>query len=92
MTKHHARDKADESEVEVEYSVLEYLYRHPQAADTLRGIVDWWLPRQRYESDCQRIEHVLGRLVAQGRLHCNRLPDGEVLYTLDEHTRPPQPH
>ncbi|MFC5526864.1 hypothetical protein ACFPPA_14075 [Rhodanobacter ginsengisoli] len=92
MTKHRANDTTGESEMEIEYSVLEYLYRHPQAADTLRGIVDWWLPQQRYESDSLRIEHVLGRLVAQGRLHCDRLPGGEVLYALDEHTRSPQPH
>jgi hypothetical protein len=92
MTKHRGKDTAGASEVEVEHSVLAYLHHHPQAADTLRGIVNWWLPQQRYENGCQRVEHVLSRLVVEGLLHCDQLPDGEVLYALNKHTRSPQPH
>ncbi|MEO6800336.1 MAG: hypothetical protein ABI178_10400 [Rhodanobacter sp.] len=77
---------------EIRQLVLAYLQRHPQAADTLRGIVNWWLPRQRYESDMQRIEHVLHHLVAEGWLHRDRLPDGEVLYALNKHTKSELPH
>lgn len=72
----------DEAEGEIERSVLAYLQSHPQAADTLRGIVNWWLPRQRYESDCLRIEHALKALVARGELCRAPLPGGEVLYAL----------
>ena len=81
-----------EIDAEIEKSVLAYLDRHPQAADTLRGIVNWWLPQQRYESDCHRIERALGTLVAQGRLRRNQLPGGDVLYALDKQTRPPREH
>lgn len=76
-----------EDDGEVEHSVLAYLQSHPQAADTLRGIVNWWLPRQRYESDCLRIEHALAALVARGVLCRNQLPGGEVLYALRNQTR-----
>jgi hypothetical protein len=92
MTRHQGHSTAGESGMEIERSVLAYLHSHPQAADTLRGIVNWWLPRQRYESGCLRIEHVLDRLVTEGLLHCDELPDGEVLYALNRHTRPPQPN
>lgn len=92
MTKPRSRDAGDEGGGEIEVSVLAYLQRHPQAADTLRGIVNWWLPRQRYEIDSQRIEHVLSHLVAEGLLHRDRLPDGEVLYALNKHKKPPQPN
>lgn len=78
-----------EDEGEVGRSVLTYLHAHPQAADTLRGIVNWWLPRQRYESGYQRIEHALAALVVEGLLHRDELPDGEVLYALNRHTKPP---
>ncbi len=88
MSTYHPRSTQVGSERELERSVLDYLRRHPQAADTLRGIVNWWLPQQRYESALQRIEHVLSRLVVEGRLHCNRLPDGEVLYELEKHVNP----
>lgn len=92
MTKERSKQAAGFNEVEVERSVLAYLRQHPQAADTLRGIVNWWLPLQRYESGCEHIEHALGRMVAEGLLHRDRLPDGEVLYALNKHTRSPQPH
>jgi len=77
---------------EIELTLLAYLHRHPLAADTLRGIVSWWLPRQRYESGCQRIEQALDTLVAKGELRRDRLPDGEVLYALNNRARPPQRH
>ena len=92
MTRNRGGAAADEEDVEVEKTVLAYLDCHPQAADTLRGIVNWWLPQQRYESDCHRIERALGILVARGKLRCNKLPGGEVLYALDRHTRPPRSH
>lgn len=91
MTKPQSRDAAKPG-CEIETSVLAYLDHHPQAADTLRGIVNWWLPQQRYESGCQRIEQVLGSLVAQGKLRCDRLPGGEALYALKDRTRTPRRH
>lgn len=91
MTKPQSRDAAQPGGGEIEISVLAYLDHHPQAADTLRGIVNWWLPQQRYESDSQRIERVLGALVARGKLRCDRLPDGETLYALNKR-RPPRQH
>ncbi len=78
---------AIEDEGEIERSILAYLQSHPQAADTLHGIVSWWLPRQRYESGCLRIERALGALVARGKLRRNQLPGGEVLYALYKHPR-----
>lgn len=72
---------------EVESAVLAYLDRHPHAADTLDGITDWWLPRQRYITARNRIEAVLSRLVEAGVLRLRRLPNGAVLYTLDADRR-----
>ncbi len=92
MTNHWGNDPSGGDKVEVESSVLAYLCGHPQAADTLSGIVNWWLPLQRYESGCRHIEHVLSQMVAEGLLHRDRLPDGEMLYALNKHTRSPQPH
>jgi hypothetical protein len=89
MTGQRGKSTASGSAAEIERSVLAYLDRHPQAADTLRGIVNWWLPRQRYELGCRRIGHVLDRLVAEGTLHRDELPDGEVLYALNRPAKPP---
>ncbi|MFC5437159.1 hypothetical protein ACFPME_11365 [Rhodanobacter umsongensis] len=89
MTKQPCTETA-EDQGEIESSVLAYLHRHPQAADTLRGIVNWWLPQQRYESGCQRIERVLSELVARGVLRRDPLPHGDVLYALNRPAGPPQ--
>lgn len=92
MTKQPCTEAAVQDEGEIERAVLAYLHRHPQAADTLHGIVNWWLPQQRYESGCQRIERVLSELVARGLLSRDLLPHGEVLYALNHHARPSQSH
>jgi hypothetical protein len=76
---------------EVERAVLAYLAQHPDAADTLDGIVSWWLPQQRYETERRRIERALGHLVECGQLRCDRLPGGAALYAL-KRTDPPPPH
>ncbi|RDS81109.1 hypothetical protein DWU98_11195 [Dyella monticola] len=73
---------------EVENAVLGYLQRRPGAADTIDGIVGWWLPQQRYEIERQRIEHVLSNLVARGKLRCEELPGGVILYALSEPREP----
>jgi hypothetical protein len=67
---------------EIERSLLSYLRGHPQAADTLEGIIEWWLPLQRYETARLRIEDALERLVADGTLRRDLLHDGVVLYAL----------
>ncbi|RUL78939.1 hypothetical protein [Dyella choica] len=78
-------------EREVEQSVLGYLHGHPHAADTLEGIVSWWLPQQRYEIEHERIKRVLEHLVQGGELCSYRLPDGAVLYALN-HGGDASPH
>lgn len=76
---------------EIESAVVGYLRSHPDAADTLDGIVQWWLPRQRYETERARIETVLSGLVARGLLRRSGLPGGVALYALKEPpTTPPR--
>lgn len=76
-------DGSERGELEVEHSVLGYLHCHPNAADTLEGIVSWWLPQQRYENERERIKRVLEHLVQGGALTSYQLPDGAVLYALN---------
>jgi DNA-binding PadR family transcriptional regulator len=78
-------DDADKDR-EIEQTVLSYLQRHPQAADTLDGIVRWWLPQQRYSVAQARIEAALRRLVSQGLIRQRRLPTGDALYVRGEAT------
>jgi hypothetical protein len=82
------RKPSDAGRDEVASTVLTYLQHHPNAADTLDGIVCWWLPQQRYEIERQHIKRTLGEMVERGELRCDRLPDGAVLYALNRPRHP----
>jgi len=58
-----------------------YLRARPNAAETLEGILNWWLPRQRYETERRRVEQALDELLARGLIAKQRLIDGTILYT-----------
>jgi Fe2+ or Zn2+ uptake regulation protein len=60
--------------------ILRYLRARPQAADTVDGIVMWWLPRQRHEEAVDQVQHALDDLVARGLVERITLVDGTVLY------------
>lgn len=84
-------ERAKERDAEIEAAVLGYIGAHPLAADTLDGIAQWWLPRQRYITAHARIEAALARLVDEGALHLRRLPDGTALYSLGRPLPPSNP-
>jgi hypothetical protein len=81
-----------EAKPDIATSILAYLRQHPQAADTLRGIVSWWLPQQHRDGACQHVEQALAALVVEGKLCSTELPNGEVLYALSRPTKSPPPN
>ena len=60
--------------------ILKYLGAHPQAADTVEGIANWWLPRQRYEEEIQKAQQASDELVERGLVAKTTLADGTILY------------
>lgn len=49
-------------------AILGYLKEHPNAMDTLTGIVDWWLPRHRVHMLTERVAEALETLEARGQI------------------------
>jgi hypothetical protein len=47
-------------------AVLEYLRKNPDAMDTLDGIAEWWVMRQRIDTTVSSLSRVLRRLVDDG--------------------------
>lgn len=84
------RNGAGQAAVDVEALVLAYLHRHPAAADTLEGILRWWLPLQRFEAEREHVAAVLQALVRCGALRREVLPDGRELYALRSTTEVPR--
>ncbi len=62
-------------------ALSEYLLTHRQAADTLEGIRDWWLPKDRFTGlGLETLERALARLVARGEMARVQSAGGLVLY------------
>lgn len=68
--------------------VMRYLERAPQAADTIDGIVDWWLHLQRLRTARAAVSAAVDELVTEGRLARIEHPDGTVLYALPRRSPP----
>lgn len=65
-------------------AIRQYLSKHPDAADTLEGVVNWWLLRQRYESAVAMVSQALELLVQQGGLTKIKHRGSPTIYKLRE--------
>jgi hypothetical protein len=57
-----------------------YLQQREHVADTLDGIVQWWIMRQRLHEERRRVEQAMTYLCHEGLVDARILPDGNVLY------------
>jgi len=60
--------------------ILDYLASHPEAQDTLDGILHWWLLETSIRKWAPRIAETVAQLVEQGFLEQSRSADGNVFY------------
>ena len=60
--------------------ILKYLRDHPQARDTLDGILDWWLLRERYRQKRALVQDALEYMVEQSLVARRTNPDGVTIY------------
>ena len=59
---------SEQLDQELADAVLSYLAEHPAAMDTIEGIAEWWLTRQRVRVAVERVARVLGRQTEEGVL------------------------
>jgi len=60
--------------------ILDYLARHPEAQDTLDGILQWWVLDSCVKRGTLRIAETVAKLVEQGFLKEKRSSDGQTFY------------
>lgn len=65
---------------EVREAVCRYLRERPDAADTLLGIAQWWLPIAMQDIALDRVRQALTELIVEHEVRCTVLPDGTELY------------
>lgn len=64
--------------------LLGYLQEHPHAMDTLKGIVDWWLPRHEVRVGAEHVARALRTLEERGLIE--RVGQGDQpLFRLRRH-------
>lgn len=69
-----------ENEASIERQILDYLASNPAAQDTLRGIVEWWLLKQKIMNSIAEVEMALTKLVAEKKVIAHQGSDGHVHY------------
>jgi DNA-binding transcriptional ArsR family regulator len=69
------------SDADVRDAVIAYLREHPRAMDSLEGIAQWWLLRQRVRVSVQLVSRALADLEESGLIERIR-EDGNAMYRL----------
>lgn len=72
-----------ESTQEAALKILRYLEQNPNAADTIEGILEWWLPRQSIYDEEKVVEQALDRLVKQNLIVTTLSSDAHKHYRLN---------
>lgn len=57
-----------------------HLESYPDAADSLEGIRQWWLPESLRVAPHELLHEAVEVLVAEGEMRRKPLPDGSTLY------------
>lgn len=74
-------ERTQEPVRQVRDAVRGYLRQFPDAADTIVGIHQWWLPEWLRDVSIDAIELALAELVASHEVRSTTLPDGTQLYS-----------
>lgn len=64
--------------------VLRYMIEHPDAKDTIEGILKWWLPEGRGEPRKEEVQEALNFLVSKGWLTKREISSEETVYGLNK--------
>ena len=70
--------------------ILRYVSSRPNACDTLEGVRDWWLARQRYEDSSRSVAAALRLLIERGQAEAVPAADGHVIYRAVERASDPR--
>ncbi len=71
----------DQSQLQIEMiakDIQEYFGAHPHAGDTLEGITQWWVSRQRLQNARELVTAALQYLIARGDIQIQQFGSSEV--------------
>jgi hypothetical protein len=65
---------------EIAEAILRYVTANPDAADTVDGICEWWIPHQPHADTRSDVLAALALLAQRQQIHPRTGVDGQVLY------------
>ena len=63
--------------------ILRYLVEHPDAKDTIEGILRWWFPKGGLERE-QDVQHAIDELVSKGWVVKRGTTPSQAVYGMDK--------
>jgi predicted nuclease with TOPRIM domain len=69
---------------QVARAILDYLYLHPDAQDTLAGIAQWWLADDKLKTRTVTIKEALDELIEKGFVLAQEGKDLQIRYRMNE--------
>jgi len=64
--------------------IISYLEKHPEAGDTLEGIVTWWLEQERIDRVVDDVADILRSLEKKGTVQAHRTQTGATIYKISK--------
>ena len=80
-------DQMNEKKEELAEEILQYLVDHPNAQDTLKGVVSWWLLERTIKHQTALVKEVLDNLVADGLVIAQQGSDSQTFYKINRRRR-----
>lgn len=69
---------------EIIKAILRYMFEHPQACDSIEGIIDWWVVQGRISIQVEEATDAVRDLVTQGFLVRAVATISSVLYAVNK--------
>ena len=80
-------DQINEKKKQLREEILRYLIAHPNAQDTVTGIVTWWFLERPIKPRTALVEEVLKKLVADGLMIAHKGSDSQTRYKINRSRR-----
>ncbi|MGA1841145.1 MAG: hypothetical protein ACMUIU_11020 [bacterium] len=68
----------------IAFEVLSYLYKHPNAQDTVEGIAQWWIMERQINQTISDVEKALALLCSKRWIIAIQIPDSNILYKINK--------
>ena len=68
-------------------AILDYLKKHPDAQDTLAGIAEWWLPKQRITTPAATVKDAVSLLLDRDLILEVKGKDSQSHYRINDGKR-----